>query len=167
MNLVHRLRNPGFRNVSEPLSQCHLFHSNPLHSTLLHSATLSSETLQNNYVWALWFEKSLYLWCVWNNVKSQCRKTSCQETFLKPRFRGAAEKHLSFACLPSHQNVTKQNMFWITTLINNCFVMFPNFAARACARNAEPGNVSELLSRHLLLGLLISLYGNMKKRFAP
>ena len=46
------------------------------------------------------------------------------------------------------------------------FVMSPTFAERACARNAEPGSVSDLLSRDLLLGLLISLYGKMKKRLA-
>ena len=46
------------------------------------------------------------------------------------------------------------------------FVTSPTFPERACARNAEPGNVSELLSRDLLLGLLISLYGRTKKTFA-
>ena len=44
--------------------------------------------------------------------------------------------------------------------------MPPSFPERACARNAEPGSVSELLSRDLLLGLLISLYGKTKKGFA-
>ena len=110
-NLAQRLRKPCFRNVSEPLSQCHLLHSNPLHSTLLHSATLSNETLQNKYFWALWIEKSFDLCYVSHNVKRNYRETSWQVTFLTLLLRGAAETLLSFACLPSHQNVTKQCMF--------------------------------------------------------
>ena len=58
-NPVQKLRNTSFRNVSEPLNQCPLFHSNPLHSSLLHSATLSSETLQNNVRVSLWVNKKL------------------------------------------------------------------------------------------------------------
>ena len=166
VNLARKLRNPGFRNVSEPLRQCPLFHFNTFQSTLLHFAILISETLQNKYFWALSVAKSLYLWCVWDNVKCQCRKTCCQVTFLKHRFRGAAEKPLSFACLPSHQNVTKQNMFRPFRKQWSIFVMFPKFAERACARNAEPANVSELLWTYIILFVLFCLYGKIKKRSA-
>ena len=41
-----------------------------------------------------------------------------------------------------------------------------HFPERACARNAEPANVSDILSRDILLRLVVSLYGNMKERLA-
>ena len=44
--------------------------------------------------------------------------------------------------------------------------MFPSFAERACARNAEPGSVSELLSSYIILFVLVCLYGKIKKRIA-
>ena len=42
--------------------------------------------------------------------------------------------------------------------------MFPSFTEKACARNAKPGNVSELLSSYTILFVLACLYGNIKKR---
>ena len=77
-----------------------------------------------------------------------------------------AEKPLNFACLPSHQNVATQGMFSSFGSKRLIFVMFPSSAERACARNAEPANVSDILSRDILLRLVISLYGNMKERLA-
>ena len=44
--------------------------------------------------------------------------------------------------------------------------MFQRFAERACARNAEPGNVSEVLSSYIILFVLVCLYGKIKKRLA-
>ena len=44
--------------------------------------------------------------------------------------------------------------------------MFPSFAEKACARNAEPANVSELLSSYTILFVLLCLYGKIKKRLA-
>ena len=107
------------------LRQCPLLHSNPLHSTLLHSATLSLETLQNKYFWALWFEKSLYFVCVCDDVRGHYQQTYCQVTFLTPLLKGAAEKPISFASLPWHQNVTKQGMFSSFGSKMFIFVLFP------------------------------------------
>ena len=134
-------------------------------------------------------------------MRGRCRETPCQVTFLTPLLRGASEKPLSFASLPSQQDVTKQGMFAIhnarkayisdvsdlplssasfpshadvtkqgmfSSLASKrlIFLMHPSFPERACARNAEPGSVSDLLPRDLLLGLLISPYGQRKKSFA-
>ena len=44
--------------------------------------------------------------------------------------------------------------------------MFPTGEEKACARNAEPANVSELLSSYTILFVLGCLYGNIKKRLA-
>ena len=73
---------------------------------------------------------------------------------------------LSLASFPSHQDVTKQGMFSSVASKRLICIMSPSFAERACARNAEPGSVSDLLPRDLLLGLLISLYGKRKQIFA-
>ena len=164
--LAQRLRKPGFRNVSEPRNQCPLFHSTALHSTLLHSATLNNETLQNNVKISLWVETSLYLWCVCDDVRRHYQQTSCQVTFLTPLLKGAAEKLLNFPCLPSHQNVTKQNMFSYFRSKQFIFVTLQSFEERACARNAEPANVSELLWSYIVLFVLLCLYGKIKKRLA-
>ena len=47
MDFIYKLRNLGFRNVSERLRHCRLLHSTLLQSPLLHSAGVSRETLQN------------------------------------------------------------------------------------------------------------------------
>ena len=60
----------------------------------------------------------------------------------------------------------KTNMFSSCGSKRLIFVMFPSSAERACARNAEPANVSDILSRDILLRLVVSLYGNMKERLA-
>ena len=44
--------------------------------------------------------------------------------------------------------------------------MCPSFAERACARNAEPANVSEYFSSYIVLFVLLCLYGNITKRIA-
>ena len=52
---------------------------------------------------------------------------------------------LNLASVPSHENVTKQGMFSSVGSKMFIFVMSPTFAKRACARNAKPGSVSDLL----------------------
>ena len=80
--------------------------------------------------------------------------------------RRRAQGRLSVACSPSQENVRKHGIFRPSRSKCTIFVTFPSCTETACARNAEPGNESELLCRYATLFVLPCLYGRSQKRLA-
>ena len=85
---------------------------------------------------------------------------------MDPLLRATAQDRLSLAGLASQEKLRKQSMFRPSRQKCCILVRFPNVAEEACARNAEPGNVSGLLTSPTILCVLGCLQGDIKKRLA-